>query len=264
MKNISLKTIPGSALVRKPNLIFVVLAFVATLAPSQARAAEFYAIIANLNGASNPRAQIDVALDIEAAPGAYVPIQFNVFRADGTHITEFQIQTNADGFASTSSAAFPNNNLFNLSEGMPALVKVTMTNIVVAAAVLRQTLDKSNVILGVPSANTARTGVRLGAGVYFPLAIGDISHKAFLLMANISGIPTPVDIFLGTTGGPGSGKYTNGFLTFHGLWIVELDPADANKHMIVRSGNFADLVVQLAFDNGKKDGFTEVTVLPAH
>ena len=261
MKNISLKTISGSALMRRTALIFVALAFVATVAASEAQAAEFYAIIANLNDANNPHAQIDVAVDTQALPGgAPSTVLFNVYRADGTQLAEFEVLTNSHGFASSAFAPAPYDNLFTVSEGLPALVRVrTVTSSSLASAVLRQTLKPSNIPIAVPPVRRS-DGSRVAMGSLFSTPIGNIiAPGATLLIANLSGGDIAVDIFLGAKGAPGAGKYVNPRMKSNAFWIVDLDPADSNSHFLVSSTG--DVIVQLAVGDGKK-GISAVQLLP--
>lgn len=230
-------------------------------AAGHGQAAEFYAIIANLNNAKDPQAQIDVAVDTQAGTGgAPSPVLFNVFGADGAQLAEFEVTTNPNGFASSVFAAPPYDNLFTVSEGLPALVAVrTPTTSSLAGAVLRQTLKPSNILLDLPPARRS-DGTGVAQGQLFSVAIGKIADAATLLIANLSGSDVHVDVFLGTKGASGFGKYVNPRLRINSIWILDVDPADANSHFVVSSTG--DIVVQLAVDAGKKNTVTEVTLLP--
>lgn len=229
-------------------------------AAGHAQAYEFFAIAANLNNAASPQAQMDVSVDTQAAPGASLLLHFNVYGPDGVQLAEFDAGTNPNGFASSSSAPPPYDDLLQLSGGLPVLVRArTPQAAPIAAATIRQTLGKSEIAFGVP-ATTRADGTRLAMGRVFTMAIGDITHSATLLIANVSGGDQIADVFLGTTGGPGGGKYTNGRIPNQGMWIVDLDPADANSNVIV--GASGDIIVQLVVDGGKKGTLNEGMVLP--
>ncbi len=199
------------------------------VAAGHAQAAEFFAIVANLNNAQLPHAQMDVAVDTRVAPGGSILVHFNVYARDGVQLAEFDAETNPNGFASSSSAAPPYDNLLQLSGGLPVLVRArTPQSAPVDAATINQTLGKSKIAFGVP-ATTRADGTRLAMGRVFAMAIGDITDSATLLIANVSGGDQIADVFLGTTGGPGSGKYTTSRITNHEMWIVDLDPVDAHR-----------------------------------
>jgi hypothetical protein len=218
-----------------------------------ARAADFYAIIANLTAAKKPQAQLDVSANIDAAPEG-TDFVFTVFNAAGQQASQFSVQTNANGFVSSASAAPPNNNLFALSAGLPALVRVhTPSTATTSAAMLRETLKSSTIELEVPEAS-------LGVGRVFSATLGDIRYRATLLIGNVSGTDVNVDVFLGTAGCGGCGKY-NLRVGDQQIGSVELDPdTDAHSHVIVVSSS--DIVVQLALDDGKKNTTTEVALFP--
>jgi hypothetical protein len=261
MKNISLKTISGLALARKTALFLAAVAFVATFAASQAQAAEFAVIIANLNDAKDPQAQIDVAVDTQALPGgAPATVYFNVFGASGSQIAEFEVLTNQNGFASSSSAAPPYDNLFTVSGGLPALVTVrTPGTASIAGVVLRQKSKESEVVVDVPRVRRV-DGSYFAAGRVFSVPVGDIVHTATLLIANVFGTDIAVDLFIGTKGAPGGGKYNNPRILNNGLWIVDIDPADMDSHLIVSSTGA--VIVQLAIDDSKKGALNELLVMP--
>src|SRR5881394_742409 len=64
---------------------------------SDARAAEFYAVIENLNNVQHPTAQIDVSVDTGGGVG--LEVVFYVFRAsDGMELSHFGLYTNDNGF----------------------------------------------------------------------------------------------------------------------------------------------------------------------
>lgn len=247
-------------MVRKTALIFATLVFVATLAMGEAQAAEFVVIITNLNNTNGPHAQVDVSLNTGVPnQGEGYPILFNVYTADGTQITAFEMLTGQNGFVSSSSAAPPNDNLFAVSGGLPALVRVRTPEIVVPAAVtLRQTLGKSEIVFGVPALLRYSGTTYQAAGAVFSVALGDIAPRATLLICNVSGTDAIVDVWSGTDHAPGTGKYTNHRLTNRAIWIVHLDQSDANTNVLIRGST---IVVQLAVDNGKK-GISWAPLLP--
>jgi hypothetical protein len=214
-------------------------------------AADFWAIIANLTDAKKPHAQVDVSANIDAAP-AGSHILFTVLQ-DGIQLSEFVVPTNARGFASSASAAPPNDNLFVLSAGAPALVRVrTPPNTTTSSAVLRQKLKQWTIVPAIP-------GVPATVGRVFSVTLGDVVHRATLLLANVSGLEVSIDVFVGTVGGPGTGKYV-ALVRDNAVGIIELDPTtDADSHLIVVSTG--DIVAQLAIDEGKKNALTEVTLI---
>src|SRR5207247_8510638 len=91
-------------------------------------------------------------------------------------------------------------------------------------------------------------GTPLAAGTYMTVAVGDLEKGTSLLIANASPSPEEVNVFLGTTGVPNL-RYTNPLLQVNAVWQINLQPADANSHLIVRSSDI--VVVQLAVDQGK-------------
>lgn len=217
-----------------------------------AQAADFFAIITNLGSAPHDHAQLDVSIDTGGA-GVPTAITFMVFRAsDGTQLASFVVLTNSQGFASSAFAAPPNDNLFAVSGGLTALVKATTPlNVPTATAVLRQTVQGAKIILGVPPV-TVLSSTRVS------VAIGDLMLGTHLLIANVSGSPTAVDVFFGTASSPGAGRYKNGALGPNTVFQVDLVPTDANSNVIV-SSTPGNVIVQLAVDNGKVD---MATVLP--
>jgi hypothetical protein len=222
----------------------------------------FYAIIANLNGANNPHAQVDVAVDTQALPGwVPSPVVFNVFRVDGTHLAEFVVMTNSNGFASSAFAPAPYDNLFTVSEGQPVLVAArTVVSASLSGAVLRQTLGKSETVLSLPAARRPDgTGVALGR--LFSTPFGDIPPSATLLIANLSGSDIAVDIFLGAKSAPGGGKYAIPRIVNNASWVVDLDPTDSNSHVILSSTG--DVIVQFAVgDSDSKKGISAGQLVP--
>lgn len=230
-------------------------------AVGQARASDFYAIIANLTHVKKPHAQIDVGLDTRGATTG-TDVQFRVTDTDGQQLGDFTLQVNSRGFVSSSSAAPPNDNLFTLSANLPAaLVRVRVANGPTDQyAVLRQILTTSQIALGVPPAFD-QSDNPVAVGKLFNVPLGDIPYRATLLFANVSGGDVTVDIFLGTKSCDGCGKYSNPRVQNNALWIVDIDPADAHSNLVISStGN---IIAQLAVDYTKQNKmFTEVTLIP--
>jgi len=167
--------------------------------------------------------------------------------------------TNQNGFASSSSALYPDDNLFTASEGLPMLVRVrTPQGATSSAAILRQTLGKAVIVFGVPQ-ERRQDGTPTAAGKFFSVPVGDIVPGTALLIANISGADLNADVFLGTPSVPGSGKYNNSRLQNREIWIVPLDQSDANSHIVIVSTG--DIIVQFAVTDAKK-GITEGPLLP--
>ena len=231
-------------------------------AAGDARAGEFFAIVANLTDARKPHAVIDYAGDSNTWARATAPIVFQVFDVFGIELSEFTLQTNSNGFAGSGSAAPPNDNLFDLSAGAPVLVR--SQNLDVCSdeyAVLRQNPGTTSaVVLGVPPLRHLDTPVALGT--LFPVALGDIGSRATLLVANVSGTDIMVDVFLGTKGADGTGNPSIPRLKPNSLGIMEFDASHAHSNLIISSTG--DIIAQLAVDTGRKGSLTEVTLIPVH
>jgi hypothetical protein len=98
-------------------------------------------------------------------------------------------------------------------------------------------------------------------GRVFSTPFGDIPPRATLLIANLSGSDVAVDIFLGTKGAPGGGKYVIPRLVNNASWIIDLDPTDSNSHVILSSTG--DVIVQFAVgDSDSKKGISAGQLLP--
>jgi hypothetical protein len=237
--------------VRALVALFVASSLVGAASPVEA--ADFYAIIANLTNAKKPHAQLDVSANTDAAP-AGTPITFTVYGDTGVQLGQFTVPTNASGFASSASAAPPNDNLFTVSPGLPALVRIqTPSNATTSSAILRQKLKQLTILPSVLPATVAM-------GQTFSFTLGPVAHRATLLLANLSGNDAIVDVFVGSAGAPGTGKYTVR-VRDSGLGTIELDPAtDSNAHLIIVSSR--DILAQLAIDEGKKNTLTEVMLIP--
>jgi hypothetical protein len=145
-------------------LIFVGIMLGAT---RTARASDFYAIVVNLTGAKHPEAHLDVSGDsVTTRPGT--EIMFNVFDVNGIQLSEFTVLANSGSFASTASAAPPNNDLFGISLGQPVLVKARKpegSNNEYAS--LRQTLGTSTIVVGIPP-EYGQSGLPIAVERYFP------------------------------------------------------------------------------------------------
>jgi hypothetical protein len=227
-------------------------------APGQVPAAEHYAIMWNLTGTKQSRAYIDVGIDTRAAPEGSA-VTFLVTDLDGQPFSEFTLLVNSRGFVTSSSAAPPNDNLLAVSGGQPARVRVTTplgaTN---EYAVLHQTERSTNLTLGVPPARDL-SGQRVAIGTFFPVTLGDFS-RATLLVGNVSGADVSVDVFVGTKGADGAGKYTIPVLHNNEIGRIDIDPTDARSHLVL-STNGGDIFAQLVLDKGK-GVLTAVTLIP--
>ena len=70
-----------------------------------------------------------------------------------------------------------------------------------------------------------------------------------------------MDIFLGTEGAPGGGKYAIPRLVNNASWIIDLDPTDSTSNVILSSTG--DVIVQLAVgDSDSKKGISAGQLLP--
>jgi len=225
--------------------------------PSHAMAGEFRAILWNVTDAKDPQAHIDVGIDTRGA-AAGTDVLFSVYDMDGILLSEFTLQVDARGFVSSLSAAPPNNNLYAVSGGQPASVTVKFpqgaTN---ADAVLYQTLKASKVVLGVPWLRD-QADFPVASGTLFSVTVGNFS-RASLLVANVSGTDLTVDVFVGTAGAPGAGKYSLPDVKNNMIARIDLDPSDSNSHLVMRSTG--DIVAQLVVDTGKST-ITQVTLVP--
>jgi hypothetical protein len=215
---------------------------------------DFFAVAANLTGARNPEAHLEITVDTTNAGD----IVFNVYDVNGVQLAEFTLQTNANGFVSSASAAPPNDNLFSISRGQPVLVRARTPGSWNEYAVLRQSMGKSTIVVGIPPL-FSQDGSLFAAGIHFPVPLGDFVGAA-LLVANLGAGDIGVDVFLGTKGPDGTGKYRIPRLKPNSWGILQItDPTDARSHLVLTStGN---IVAQLAIDTGK--GIHELTVLPA-
>jgi hypothetical protein len=215
-------------------------------------AAEFYAIFTNFGDAPHPHARLDISVDTRTADGP-VDILYNVFNASGYQIAEFSVMTNENGFASSAMAEPPNRNLFKLTNGEPGLIRArTPTTATTTNGVLYQRGTGSRLAVGVPPTRNS-DGTLFNAGRIFPITLGEFT-RASLLIANVSGTDINVDVFVGTIGGSGGGKYNNMLLSNKAIWRVDLAPDDANAHIIVSATDA--VIVQLMIDDGRVNGIT--------
>ena len=219
----------------------------AGLAAEPAQAAvrnEFFAIFTNFGSAPRANAFLDVSANTDAAPQG-ANILFTVF-LNGTQLAEFTTQTNANGFASSAAAQGPNRNLFRLTNGEPGLVRARVpSGATTATAILHQRGQGSRLIVAVPPAV-------LAAGTVFPVTIGDIATGA-LLIGNVAGGEVNADVFVGSTGAPGAGKY-NVQLRDNQIGRIDLQPDDINSHLLVVASG--EILVQLMIDDGRVNGIT--------
>ena len=239
----------------KSGLALAVAGSLASLAAEPAFAAtggEFFAMFTNFGSAPRVSAHLDLAVDTRTAPGP-VDVTFSAFSQTGASLAEFVVLTNANGFASSSSAQGPNKNLFRLTGGESGLVRARIPSTATfTAAVLTQRGQGSRLAIGVPAAR-ATSGSPIGAGTNFPVAIGDVA-TASLLVANVSGTDLAADVFVGSIAGVGGGKYTIPRLTNMSIWRVDLQPSDVNSLLIVSATD--QVVVQLIIDDGRVNGIT--------
>ena len=243
---------------RKLALLTVFLAPMARTASAD----DFNAIITNFGTATAPNARFDVSIDTRSIAGGPVNVLFDVYDASGGSLAEFVVPTNATGFASSAFAPAPNNNLFRLTAGMPALVRAhTPDGATSASATLVQRGSGARLIVGVPPDRTY-AGARVHVGTQFALNVGEIRGvgTASLLVANVSGSDANVDVFVGTSGVPGSGKYNNPRLVNRATWRIDIQPEDYQAHLELASTG--DVIVQLVIDDGRLNAITCLPVVP--
>ena len=240
---------------RKPLTVLIVATLVLAIVQPLA-ASEFYAIVWNLTGVKHPEAHLDVSGDkSQLRPGT--DILFQVFNVDGLQLSDFTLQLNARGFVSTAFAAPGIANLFDLSLG-PMLIRVQVpSGANNEYASLRQTLGNEAIVVGIPPLYR-QNGSPDAVGTLFPVTLGDFSRAA-LLVANVSGADVVVDVFVGTKGPDGTGKYSIRVKPNASGILQITDPADAQSHLVMSSTGL--IVAQLVVDTGKQ--VHEVTVIPA-
>jgi hypothetical protein len=235
------------------------LAVAAIFTATRAGAGEFHAVITNFGNAPRANAHLDVSFDSSALAGGAIPVRFEVFSADGTQLAEFAVLANANGFASSASAPAPFRNLFRLTGGEPAIVRAsTPAGANGGTATLHQRGSGSRLIVSVPQARLA-DGTPVHVGRHFTLHVGDLRGvaTASVIVANVSGSDVFADVFLGTPGSAGAGKYSNPRIQNRTTWRVDLQPDDEDANIVVTAS--AEVVVQLVIDDGRLNA---VTVLP--
>lgn len=111
-------------------------------------------------------------------------------------------------------------------------------------------------MLGVPWNRDAADN-RIAMGQTFPVTLGEFS-RATLLVANVSGLDVTVDVFAGTKGADGSGRYS---IRLKPLTVgrLDIDPADANSHLFLSSTN--DIIAHLVVSTGTNT-VSGVTLIP--
>jgi hypothetical protein len=231
------------------------------LAPSEARAAGYsqaHAVVANLTGAKGVHAHVEVAINTAGLQGGPVAIGFDVFGADGGALTSFEIETDLRGFASTRTAPSPNDDLFAISHGAPALVRVRFPEGPWSAGVALQYSQPRAKLRHNLSADRRADDTPKVVGRSFEMVIGEVVGVMSLLIANVSASAVNVDVFRGTIGTPGYGAYNHGGLPSRNIWRVDLQPADAGSRLVVESTG--ELIVQLATAQG--DNLDMATLVP--
>jgi hypothetical protein len=222
--------------------------------------AEYYAIITNYGSDPSPKAHLDVGVDTLAGGGSPVDVLFTVYSAIGVPITEFTSTTNANGHA--SSSANPSNDLFLLSSNQPALVRARTPNAAGTSAVmLRQSGAQNKLAYNIAPA-VKSSGTTLAQGTIFQLVLGNLGAgaTAALLIAGVGGSEVAVDVYTGTAGGTGGGKYSNPALNTNAIWRVDLQASDEKTHLVIRATG-GDIIVQQVIDFGGK--VDVMTCLPA-
>jgi hypothetical protein len=190
----------------------------------------YFAVFSNFGTSTQVGAHIDVAIDTLAAP-AGTPVLFDVYDAQGQPLAEFSATTNAQGFASNSTLTGPNKNFFRITNDQPGAVRVRTPDSAVQTALLQQRGADTRLILGVnPLVKVDNTAFAVGK--IFPITVGDVA-TAHLLIANPEGSDLAADVFVGTAGGVGHGKYTNPRIRNHEHWRIDLQPEDRNAGLVV-------------------------------
>ncbi len=214
--------------------------------------AELVAIITKFDQSPQVSAQFDVSVDTRAAPDGS-DVFFQVTDSRGQLLAQFVIKTR-NGFASSATAPAPNNNLFALSQGRPACVRASVpqgaTN---TTARLIQQSPANRLVIAIPPLRDQMDNA-VAEGKIFPICNGDVTASA-ILVANVSGTDTTVDVFIGTVGAAGAGKYSIPRLTNNSIGRIDLAAGDANCHLVIASTG--DIVAQLVIDDdGKLNGIT--------
>jgi len=216
---------------------------------------DFFAIITNFGNSPRANAFLDVSSDTFTTRDG-TEFFFNVFDSNGLQLAEFTLKTK-NGFVSTASATAPNDNLFTLSNGGPALIKArTPGGASNTTAELNQSSQGNRLVIGIPPARR-QDGTPLAVGSRFPIINGAVSSST-ILVANVSGTDVTVDIFVGTKGADGTGKYSITRLKPNSVGRLDLTADDANSHLVLSATG--DIVAQIVIDDGKPVG---VTCIPA-
>jgi hypothetical protein len=236
----------------KRLLSLCVLGVVLTIFINPAPAAEFYAIITNF-GNSKPAARMDVSVDTTVSVA--IDVLFDVYDANCTTLAEFTSRANASGLA--TSSALSTNDLFKLSNGQPAVVRARTPDGARAAAMLHQTGSGNSLDLAIFPLRATDLSL-YAAGENFAIALGDVPSPT-LLITNVSGADQAVDVFLGTYGAAGNGRYSTPRLVNNGLWRVDLTDLDKNANLFVTATGL--IVVQLVLADGKR--VSALTCMPA-
>jgi len=213
----------------------------------RANSYQFVAIISNPDGKGNPTAQIDFACDPMFAG---LPVYVNIFDPDtGAEFPKSGLTmiVNSAGFVTTASVT----NLFAVSGGRTAMVKVWTQDapgLRVANAILRQKAGGADVVVAI-TPQKPFIGVPTYHGFSVPVAVGDLSSPATLLITNFWSEPQDVLVTAG-----GVTIAATPVLQKQAVWQVSLPATAANSYVgVIASG---PIVVQLVV------GKNEVMVLP--
>lgn len=218
--------------------------------------ADFHAILTKFGNAPRASAHLDVSFDTAALAGGPVDVQFDVFAADGRTLAQFTVRANANGFASSELAPAPNNNLFGISAGEPALVRArTPSGGFGATATLHQRESANRLVVSVPP-DRRSDGSAVHVGRDFTLNVGEIRGSAALLVANVAAVDVQADVFLGSGGAPGTGRFTNPRIQPNCTWRVDLQAGETNANLVLKATD--DIIVQLVIDDGRLNALTVV------
>jgi hypothetical protein len=190
-----------------------------------------------------PHAFLDVAVDTRTGVG--VNVEFRMYDEQGTQQSQFFVPTNAYGLASTELFG----NLFDLPAGQPMLIRaITAQSTVLSGATLGVTTARGpSVTLGVLPEKKL-DGTLLAPGRLFSIALSSF-RSARLLIGNVSGSDTTVDVFRGTEGLPGTGIYSIPTLPNFGHKRIDLTQNEALSNVVVLTSGL--VIVQLVIDDGK-------------
>jgi hypothetical protein len=225
-----------------------------------ASANDFHAILSRFGNAPRAEAYLNVSVDTAVLAGGPVDVFFDVFGTDGTTLSSFAVRLNSAGFATTLSAVPPNNNLFGIGGGEPALVRArTPSGGWGATATLHQRESGNRLVVSIPP-DRKSDGTTIHVGQDFTVHVGQISGTASILIANVSAGDVVADVFLGSGGAAGTGRYTNPRVQPFTTWRVDLRPEDQNANLVVKSTG--DVVVQLVVDTGRLEALTVMPTAP--